>query len=172
MNPHLEKQKKVILQKIREANSFTLLFICSGNIIRSPYAHLLFEHLIQEDRELKEKIRVESRGVTYRNYYISMEAREMLLKEGISAERIAEFTPRYFSDYPDVFKSADLVLVMENNHIRRVPISVRKQTFLLLEFTLGVTDDVPDPYFDPPFERSFQMVKEAMIQLRTFFRGG
>ncbi|MFX1282934.1 MAG: hypothetical protein ACFFB5_04730 [Promethearchaeota archaeon] len=165
-----ENQKKIILQKFREANSFNIIFICSGNIIRSPYAHLLFEHLIEEDLKLKKKIRIKSGGVTYRNYSISMEARDMLLREGVSAERIAEFTPRYFLDYPNMFHDTDLVLVMERNHIRRIPKKFRGQTFLLLEFTLGISDNVPDPYFNPPFERPFQLIKNALIQLRDIFR--
>ncbi|UCG01806.1 MAG: hypothetical protein JSW11_19645 [Candidatus Heimdallarchaeota archaeon] len=167
MNLRLEEQKQYILQKYSESDHFRIVFICSGNIIRSPYAHLLFEHLIKEDKELKKKIRVESGGVTYRNYSISMEARDMLVKEGVPQKKIAEFTPRYFSDHPDMFQEADLVLVMEKTHIRKIP---NKNTFLLLEFTLGISNNVPDPYFDPPYERSFQMIKEALIQLREMLR--
>lgn len=171
MSLPLEKRKQFILQKFNESNHFTINFICSGNIIRSPYAHLLFEHLIQEDMDLKKKIRAESGGVTYRNYSISAESRDMLLREGVPKEKMTEFSPRYFPDYPDMFQSVDLVLVMEKNHIRKVPDTIREETFLLLEFTLGITDNVPDPYFDPPFERSFHMIKDALIRLREFFRG-
>lgn len=91
----------------------------------------------------------------------------MLVKEGVPQKKIAEFTPRYFSDHPDMFQEADLVLVMEKTHIRKIP---NKNTFLLLEFTLGISNNVPDPYFDPPYERSFQMIKEALIQLREMLR--
>ena len=167
----LKERKQLILQKFKESNHFTIIFICSGNIIRSPYAHLLFKHLIQEDVELTKKIRVDSGGVTYRNSSISVEAHEMLLKEGVPSEKIIEFIPRYFTDYPDMFQGVDLVLVMEKNHIRRVPRNIRDQTFLLLEFTQGITDNVPDPYFNPPFERSFKIIKEAVIQLRESLKG-
>lgn len=166
----LKERKQLILQKFKESNHFTIIFICSGNIIRSPYAHLLFKHLIQEDVELKKKIRVYSGGVTYRNYSISIEARDILLKEGVPSEKIAEFKPRYFFDYPNMFQEIDLVLVMEKNHIRRIPRNIKDQTFLLLEFTRGITDNVPDPYFNPPFERSFKIIKEALIQLREFLK--
>lgn len=163
----LDKQKQQILQKFKDSNHFHIVFICSGNIIRSPYAHLLFEHLLEEDIELKNKIRVESGGVTYRNFSISMEARDMLLKEGVPPNKISEFTPRYFPDHPDMFQGVDLVLVMEKSHIRKIP---NENTFLLLEFALGNVKNVPDPYFDPPYERSFQMIKQALIQLRELFR--
>ncbi len=163
----LKVRKQLILENFRKSDHFTIIFICSGNIIRSPYAHILFEHLIQEDLELSKKIQVESGGVTYRNYSISIESRDMLLREGISIEKIDEFKSRYFPDHPNMFEGVDLVLVMEKNHIRKIP---NENTFLLLEFTLGISDNVPDPYFDPPFERSFQMIKEALIQLREIFR--
>ena len=163
----LNKHKQQILKKFRESDHFHIVFICSGNIIRSPYAHLLFEHLLEEDIELKNKINVESGGVTYRNSSISMETRDMLVREGVSLNKISEFTPRYFPDHPDMFQGVDLVLVMEESHIRKIPIV---DTFLLLEFTLGIADNVPDPYFNPPYERSFQLIKEALIHLREFFR--
>ena len=166
LNPQLDEHKQRILEKFRESNHFHIVFICSGNIIRSPYAHLLFEHLLEEDIKLKSKIQVESGGVTYRNFSISMETRNMLLKEGIPPDKISEFSPRYFPDHPDMFKGVDLVLVMERNHIRKIP---NKNTFLLLEFTLGKHINVPDPYFEPPYERSFEMIKEALIQLRELF---
>ena len=163
----LQLNKQQILKKFRESDHFHLIFICSGNIIRSPYAHLLFEHQLEEDIELKNKIKVESGGVTYRNFSISMEAHNMLVKEGVSPKKISEFSPRYFPDHPDMFQGVDLVLVMEKAHIQKIPI---EDTFLLLEFTTGITNNVPDPYFNPPYERSFQMIKEALIQLRKFFR--
>jgi protein-tyrosine phosphatase len=166
LNLQLDEHKQQILQKFRESNQFQIVFICSGNIIRSPYAHLLFEHLLEEDIKLKNKIQVKSGGVTYRNFSISVESRDMLLKEGVPQNKISEFRPRYYPDHPDMFKEVDLVLVMEKNHIRKIP---NQNTFLLLEFTFGKAINVPDPYFDPPYERSFQMIKEALIQLREFF---
>ncbi len=166
-----EERKDLILKNFREKNQFNIIFICSGNIIRSPYAHLLFEHLIQDDLDLKKKIRVESGGVIYRNSYISSESRNMLLREGVSTEKIEKFLPRHSLDYPEMFQEIDLVLVMEKSHIQRIPKSIREKTFLFLEFALGINENVPDPYFDPPFERSFNVIKESLLNLRKFFRG-
>ena len=166
-----EEQKNLILQRFRESDQFNIIFICSGNIIRSPYAHLLFEHLIQKDEDLKKKVRVESAGVIYRNYSISSESRNMLLREGVSSNKISQFFPRFSLDYPEMFQDVDLVLVMEKSHIQRIPEFIRNKSFLLLEFTLGINDNIPDPYFDPPFDRSFRMIKESLLNLREFFRG-
>ncbi|MFX0152805.1 MAG: hypothetical protein ACFFAJ_18635, partial [Candidatus Hodarchaeota archaeon] len=152
-----------------ESNLFNILFICSGNIIRSPYAHLLFEHLIEDDRKLKNKLSVESGGVTYRNYSISSESRNELLKEGVSSDRINEFHPRFYSDNPDMFQKADLVLIMSKGHLRKIPTVYHEKTFLLLEFTDGISKSVPDPYFNPPFSYAYNLIKTSVIQLRKLF---
>jgi protein-tyrosine phosphatase len=170
MNSQLVKRKNSVIQSFKHSQHFKIIFICSGNIIRSPYAHLLFEHLIHEDLDLRKKIKVESGGVTYRNNSISNESREMLFREGVNSDKINSFKPRYTSDFPNMFKEVDLVLVMEKNHITGLPERLREKSFIFLEFTLGLSEDVPDPYFDPPFERSFTMIKKGLFELRDMFK--
>ncbi|PWI47829.1 hypothetical protein CEE45_09970 [Candidatus Heimdallarchaeota archaeon B3_Heim] len=162
----VKSQSENFLKQITGQNSIAINFICSGNIIRSPYAEILFEHMIKmTNTSLAKRVRVESGGVRYRNSKISEESATMLLKEGINHKRIDQFTPRYFPDYPRMFDSVDLILVMERSHLRSIPSKYKEKTFLLLEFIYGRNEDVPDPYFDPPFERSFIMIKKA---LQTF----
>ena len=162
----MESQRNIILEKFRQGESFTINFICSGNIIRSPYAEILFEHMVLKAKDkLPIKIQVESGGVTYRNTMISRESASMLLREGIRKERIEQFSPRFLPDYPESFANSDLILVMERSHIRSIPPEYREKTFLLLEFVYGRDEDVPDPYFDPPFERSYRMIEKALKSL-------
>ena len=94
----------------------------------------------------------------------------MLFREGVNGDKINSFKPRYTVDYPDMFKGVDLVLVMEKNHISSLPEAIREKSFLFLEFTLGLSEDVPDPYFDPPFERSFNMIKKGLFELRNMLK--
>lgn len=155
-----------IFDQFKTSNTFTILFICSGNIIRSPYAEILFEFLIQDDSQLKSKIHVESGAVTYRNYSISRESYDQLVNEGIQPERISKFKPRHIKDHPKMLKNADLILVMAKGHLKRVPSEYQEKTFLFLEFIKGVSESVPDPFFDPPFERAFDLIKDALILLR------
>ncbi|MHA1978146.1 MAG: arsenate reductase/protein-tyrosine-phosphatase family protein [Candidatus Hodarchaeales archaeon] len=162
----VKNQTENFLKNLTRQNSIAINFICSGNIIRSPYAEILFEHLITiTNTELAQKIRVESGGVRYRNSIISEESATMLLKEGISQKRIDQFSPRYFPDYPTMFDSVDLILVMEQSHLRSIPEKYLGKAFLLLKFVYGQNENVPDPYFDPPFERSFNMIKTALTDL-------
>ena len=169
MKNETKKKKLRIKEAFQKSELFTVNFICSGNIIRSPYAHLLFSHMIDGDSQLKGRINVESGGVKYRNSSLSYESNEMLLKKGVSEKMIAEFKPRYFLDHPNMFKSVDLILVMEKTHIRYLPESIQNRTFLLLEFTQGVSEDIPDPFFDPPFERAYNMIDRSLKLLVNFF---
>ncbi len=162
----LRETYKPLLKKICSKESFTINFICSGNIIRSPYSEMLFEKLVGEEDTLKRKIHVESGGVVYRNQKISEESTLMLMKEGIPRERINQFSPRYHHDFPNMFKEADLILVMEKSHLQYIPGKYKEKSFLFLDFAHGQRiGDVPDPYFDPPFERAYDMIKEALKSL-------
>ena len=156
----------VLLKKIFLQESFTINFICSGNIIRSPYAELLFEKLIRKYDVLSNKISVESGGVKYRNSMISEESAVMLLKEGVAEERINRFSPRFYRDFPEMFEKNDLILVMEQSHLKCIPRKYSDKSFLFLDFVYGkAIGDVPDPYFDPPFERAYNMIKDALLSL-------
>jgi len=162
----LKENHRALLRKIYSQESFTINFICSGNIIRSPYAELLFEKLIQDSNVLHQKIRVESGGVKYKNTRISEESTLMLLKDGVSQDRINKFSPRFIRDYPKMFEKSDLILVMEKNHLRYLPDRDQKRSYLFLDFIYGKSiGNVPDPYFDPPFDRAYKMIKEALITL-------
>jgi protein-tyrosine phosphatase len=162
----MESQRNTIIEKLCQQERVTINFICSGNIIRSPYAEILFEDMVlKAENKLPMKVQVESGGVTYRNTVISRESANILLREGISKERIGRFSPRYLPDYPGSFEKSDLILVMERAHIRNIPFEHREKTFLLLEFIYGRDEDVPDPYFDPPFDRAYMMIKDALDTL-------
>ncbi len=159
----MKDRSKNFLNNLIKKNSIGINFVCSGNIIRSPYAEILFEYLIKKEiNENFQKIMVESGGVRYRNSMISEESTVMLLKEGVSQERINQFTPRYYPDYPNMFDSVDLILVMERSHLQSIPSVHKNKAFLLLDFVYGQSEDVPDPFFDPPYERSYNMIKKAL----------
>ncbi|MHA1541624.1 MAG: arsenate reductase/protein-tyrosine-phosphatase family protein [Candidatus Hodarchaeales archaeon] len=162
----MKEENKILFKKICSKEPFTINFICSGNIIRSPYSEMLFENLMGENDSLNQNINVQSGGVVYRNQMISKESALMLVKEGISKERINQFSPRYHHDYPEMFKEADLILVMEQSHLQHIPEKYKEKSFLFLDFVYGQKKgDVPDPYFDPPFERAYNMIKDALKSL-------
>ncbi|MHA2053392.1 MAG: arsenate reductase/protein-tyrosine-phosphatase family protein [Candidatus Hodarchaeales archaeon] len=159
----MSNSMKKTINKLKRKKTISINFVCSGNIIRSPYAELLFQKLLLEKNpKLSARIRVESSGVTYKNFSISRETTQMLIHEGVPRTRIDKFSPRYIGDYPKMYDKNDLILVMEENHLSAIPNQARNKAFLLLEFIYGQTKDVPDPFFTPPFETAYNMIKEAL----------
>ncbi|MHA1214270.1 MAG: arsenate reductase/protein-tyrosine-phosphatase family protein [Candidatus Hodarchaeales archaeon] len=166
----IDTRRQKIIQQFNKTDKFKILFICSGNIIRSPYAHLLFNHMINQDEELGQRLLADSGGVKYRNSSLSYETYQELLKEGLSEDELTKFVPKYLPDFPRLYEESGLILVMEKSHLRTIPHKYQSKSFLLLEFTDGITADVPDPYFDPPFDRSYKMIKSSLKRLQEFFR--
>ena len=72
-----------------------VLFLCSGNMIRSAFAELYARHLGCA-------LPVRSAATTYRNDAIYPQARAALLARGVPAETIAVFRPTVLLDIPHV----------------------------------------------------------------------
>lgn len=141
-----------------------VLFVCMGNICRSPTAQGVFEHLVSS-AELSDAIEIDSAG-TYA-YHIGEppdeRARAAAQKRGIDlgkqrARRVAE---------PD-FQEFDYVLAMDRDNYDELlslcPSGHADKLRLFLEFApqLGV-QEVPDPYYGgiTGFERVLDLIEQA-----------
>ncbi|HUA80284.1 MAG TPA: low molecular weight protein-tyrosine-phosphatase [Dyella sp.] len=115
-----------------------VLIVCIGNICRSPTAEFLFRH------QLKDRgIRVSSAGLSAAvGHPMEDNAMRILKERGIDA---ADHRARQLS--PSMLREADLVLVMEREHLaaasKMAPESSGK-LFLLDKWREA--EDVPDPY--------------------------
>jgi protein-tyrosine phosphatase len=125
-----------------------ILFVCLGNICRSPTAEAVLRTLAS--REAPElALQVDSAGTA--GYHIGEppDARSQLAaaRRGYDLSRLRAriIEPRDFVD-------SDLILAMDRSNLtilqRRAPAAQRPRLRLFLEFApdLGVTD-VPDPYY-------------------------
>lgn len=141
-----------------------VLFVCMGNICRSPTAQGVFAHLVNSE-ELSDAITIDSAG-TYA-YHVGEapdeRARAAAMKRGIDlgsqrARRVAE---------PD-FQEFDYVLAMDRDNYDELlsicPSGHTDKLRLLLEFApeLGV-QEVPDPYYGgiTGFERVLDLIEQA-----------
>ncbi|MFW9994644.1 MAG: hypothetical protein ACFFD4_21555 [Candidatus Odinarchaeota archaeon] len=150
-------------QLMNEKNTVSILFVCSGNIIRSPYAELLFEKMLVE-KGLMKSFMLSSGAVTYRNSKISSLSRKALITEGVSQERINKFYPRYIDDYPELFRNADLILAMSEEHLDELE-EFTDKSFLLTSFAGLPAKNVPDPYFESTPLIAFNMIKESLLTI-------
>lgn len=141
-----------------------VLFVCMGNICRSPLAHGLFEDRVAK-AGLSHVVTIDSAGT--HAYHVGERpdprSQQTALKHGFdlssqSARKVAA------SDF-EVF---DYVLAMDrDNHAilsSQCPDEHRHKLKLFLEFAPELTDaEVPDPYYggDSGFEHVYELIDAA-----------
>ena len=149
-----------------------LLFVCSGNICRSPLAEAAFQHLAKREG-VDDQFQVDSAGTHgwHEGEQADSRARRVAAKHGIHIDSVAR--PVKTSD----FASFDLILVMDRGHLRelraRCPAAHRHKIHLLREYDEpGCDPDVPDPYYDDieEFEHVFEMVSTCCRNLLAELR--
>lgn len=139
-----------------------ILFVCLGNICRSPLAEgILKDKLAKKDIEAL----VESAG--FESYHINehpdKRAVKIARKHGID---ISDYSCRLFTT--EDFEKFDKIYVMESANYRDVKYFARddkdmEKVQFLMSVLSGKNDPVPDPYFgdEEGFEKTFQQINKA-----------
>jgi protein-tyrosine phosphatase len=150
-----------------------VLFICMGNICRSPSAEGVFKHYVRE-AGLEDKVFSDSAGT--HDYHIGeppdARAREAAQRRGYDLESLRA---RRVSEKD--FAAFDLVLAMDEHNLsilkRQCPPEHAHKLRLFMEFA-GKSDvrEVPDPYYGGPagFERVLNLVEDAAQGLLRHIR--
>jgi protein-tyrosine phosphatase len=140
---------------------YRVLFVCSGNICRSPLAEAVFRRLAQ-DAGLGSRFEIDSAGTHdfHEGDRADPRARRVGERHGVAVTSIAR--PVEDAD----FERFDLVLAMDRGHLRelraRCPPPLRDRIRLMRDFD-GEGDgarDVPDPYYrgEDAFERVYELL--------------
>ena len=92
--------------------NINLLFICLGNICRSPAAHAVMEHLV-EQKGLQDTIQIDSAGIGdwHKGQLPDKRMRSCAAERGFSLMHKA----RHFKGHEDIAKF-DLILVMDDEN--------------------------------------------------------
>lgn len=150
-----------------------VIFVCMGNICRSPTAEGVFRHLINS-AGLEQKIIIDSAGT--HAYHIGnppdLRSQGAALKRNIdlSTQRARKVTVKDFSDF-------DYVLAMDNNNLADLqsicPAKAKTQPVLFLSFAQHASErEVPDPYYggDQGFEHVLDLIEDASQGLLVAIR--
>jgi protein-tyrosine phosphatase len=149
-----------------------VLFVCMGNICRSPMAEAVFQHMVRE-ADLESDIEADSAGTG--DWHVDSPAHpgtlEILRRNNIPYEGRARcLQPSDLTDW-------DYLITMDNQNLRHVE-RLRKiagtQTRIvpLLDFATKNQRlrEVPDPYFDGGFARVFDLVQDGCAGLLASIR--
>jgi protein-tyrosine phosphatase len=136
-----------------------LLFVCTGNICRSPLAEAIFRHQVEQAGRASD-FELDSAGTHgyHEGERADARARAVGAARGVAVTSIA----REVRDSD--FKRFDLILAMDRGHLHelrgRCPVPLRDKIRLMREFGEPTGGDVPDPYYsdDGAFEVVFDIL--------------
>lgn len=121
----------------------TILFVCTGNLYRSPIAAEAFHDQLMQDGRDEEWV-VKSAGTwAVPGQKPPPEAMDLALAHGLL---IDEHKTQALT--ADLIAEADLVLVMEESHRDSIKAEfpfARKKVYLLSQVVEGIAYDIPDP---------------------------
>ena len=149
---------------------YKILFVCTGNICRSPTADGYMKKIVQ-DAGLSDDIFIDSAGTSSYHYGDEPDSRsvECALAHGLDL-RMLRSRPLSVED----FMNFDLILAMDSQNIWNIEQKRphederynRAQVKKLLVYAPEFGDNVPDPYYgEHGFEKVYQMIAAACDNL-------
>jgi low molecular weight protein-tyrosine phosphatase len=151
----------------RDSRPRRLLFVCTGNICRSPLAEAIFRHQAEQAGRGSE-FEIDSAGTHdyHEGERADPRARRVGEDRGVPVTSIA----RTVEDSD--FEGFDLLLAMDRGHRRdlraRCPEPLRDRIRLMREFDKPAGElDVPDPYYanEQAFVRVYEMLDRCCRNL-------
>jgi len=137
----------------------SVLFVCLGNICRSPSAEGVFA---VRARAAGLEVRVDSAGTSDWHVgnppYGPMQAAAAARGYDLGALRARQFTARDFEAF-------DLIVAMDEENQRNIerlrPAGSDTRVVLMLDFADTPRSEVPDPYYTRDFDQALDLIEAA-----------
>lgn len=150
-----------------------VLFVCLGNICRSPTAEGVLRRKLRE-AGLGDQVQVASAGTS--DWHIGKapdkRSQQAALRRGydLSAQRAQQVSSADFAAY-------DLIFAMDQSNLRNLkalqPARGKAELDLFLRRYEAALDEVPDPYYDGEqgFEQVLDLIEDACDRLVIELKG-
>ena len=139
--------------------SVNVIFVCLGNICRSPMAEAVFQQMVAE-AGLSDEISVDSAGTG--SWQVGEQAhagtRRILRQHNIP------YHGRARQVKADDLAPGNYIIAMDNSNRRTLEqrFGAHEQLFQLLSFAHNTDEtEVPDPYYTDNFEYVYQLVEDG-----------
>ncbi len=141
-----------------------ILFVCHGNICRSPMAEFIFKNMIKE-AGLSDHFAIASAATSSEEVWgdvgnpVYPPAREELARHGISCagKRAVQIKKKDYKEY-------DYILGMEYRNIRNIGRIIgsdpQNKVHMLLEYSENPRD-IADPWYTGNFEKTYEDILEG-----------
>ncbi len=148
-----------------QGEKMRILFVCLGNICRSPSAEGVLRQLA--DRAGLD-VTIDSAGTS--DWHIGAPPdRRAIRAAKLRGYDLAALRGRQFT--AEDFDRFDLILAMDRKNLRAIealrPAGNNASAKLFLDLIAQTGSDVPDPYYDDSFERMLDLIEAASAALVT-----
>lgn len=150
---------------------YKVLFVCTGNICRSPTAEGIMRDLVKK-HGVEDKIYVDSAGISGWYEGEKPDNRSIACAKSFGVD-ISQLRSRPLLDSD--FTEFDLILGMDNRNMTALETigsktEVTAKIDRLLSYASKYGDSVPDPYYADNFDYVFEMITVACENLINYIK--
>lgn len=137
-----------------------IIFICHGNICRSPMAEFVFKNMVKE-KGMSDKFYIASCATSTEEIGNSVypPARRNLIEHNISCEGKHSVQLR-----KEDYNKYDYLVAMDERNIRNIFKIIKedpkKKVYKLLDFT-NISKDIADPWYSGDFDTTYNEIYEG-----------
>lgn len=142
-----------------------IIFVCLGNICRSPMAEFVMKDLLEKEGRIGE-FQISSAGTSGEH---NGEGMHYGTKNKLSVRniKISNFVSKKLTQ--EMCDESDMIIVMDNmnlQNVKRVYKNVESKLRKMTDFAKGLGyDEVPDPWYSGNFDETYTIISKACMGL-------